>query len=224
MCKYSCLTMSTLVLRHKSFEHLGYFAASLPTPFRYHDLGDEFDREPYDYLIVLGGPMSANDPEMSPELTLIAAALERGIPILGVCLGAQLIAKALGARVYPNRELEIGWAPVFFTEAARSDRVFSKIPSPATVFHLHGETFDLPRNAQLLAWSDKTPHQAYRYGSKVYGLQFHPEVTAEMIEDWCHQPDNCASVATLAEPIDPRAHDLSNLAHELLQHWISPTP
>ncbi|HUA85992.1 MAG TPA: hypothetical protein VMB85_19175 [Bryobacteraceae bacterium] len=212
--------MSILVLRHERFEHLGNFAHALTVPFRYHDLGEEFDSEPNQAMVVLGGPMSANDAEMAPELARIEQALRDGLPLLGVCLGSQLIAKVLGARIYRNSALEIGWEPVFFTDSAHADPVFRDIPSPSTFFHWHGETFDLPRGAEWLAWSEKTPHQAYRYGCNVYGVQFHPEVTAEMIEDWCAQPVNCADVATLANRIDPHAHDQSQLATDILKRWL----
>ncbi len=211
---------SILVLRHQPFEHLGHFTQALTVPYSYHDLGEEFASESYQALIILGGPMSANDAEMTPELALIERALRDNVPLLGICLGSQLIAKALGARVYRNSALEIGWEPVFFTDSARINPVFGQIPSPSTFFHWHGETFDLPRGAEWLAWSEKTPHQAYRYGSKVYGLQFHPEVTAEMIEDWCAQPVNRADMATLTTRIDPCAHDQSKVATEILKRWL----
>lgn len=209
-----------LVLRHEPFEHLGHFAEALPYPFRYHERGQPFENEPHDALIVMGGPQSANDPEMAPELAVIAEALQRGIPILGVCLGSQLIAKALGARVYRNAALEIGWAPVHLTESGRADAVLGGLQSPSMMFHWHGETFDLPRGAEWLAWSEKTPHQAYRFGTNVYGLQFHPEITAEMIEDWSAQPVNCGDAATLDHPIDARAHDLRAAAHGMMRRWL----
>ncbi len=177
----------------------------------------------YDRLIVMGGPMSANDPitGLADELRTIDRALVRGTPILGICLGSQLIAKALGARVYRNSELEIGWEPVYLTDAGCADPLFHGTQSPATFFHWHGETFDLPSGAEWLAWSKKTRHQAYRYGSNVYGLQFHPELDSAMIADWCEQPVNCGDVATLAKPVDPKAHDQSAAAERIIAHWIS---
>jgi GMP synthase (glutamine-hydrolysing) len=215
-----------LVLRHEVFEHLGLFADVLTArgiPFRYHDLGDPPDREPFESLIIMGGPMSANDPipGLAWELDLIRQALESGTPMLGICLGSQLIAKALGARVYRNASLEVGWYPVHLTNAARTDPVFRNLPSPATFFHWHGETFDLLPGAEWLAYSDRCRHQAYRYGSNVYGIQFHPEITPEMIEDWTHQPVNCGDVATLDHPIDPKAFDQSQLASEILENWLN---
>jgi GMP synthase-like glutamine amidotransferase len=216
--------MSVLVLRHEPFEHLGLFAESLDRErisYTYHDLHDPMPDRGYAGVIVLGGPMSANDPipGLAEELQVIEKSLKRGKPLLGICLGSQLIAKALGAPVYRNRELEIGWEPVHLTEAGRSDPIFRGIESPTTFFHWHGETFDLPQGAEWLAWSEKTRHQAYRFGSNVYGLQFHPEVDAAMIADWCGQPVNCGDVATFREPIDPDAHDQTTFAARIIQNW-----
>jgi GMP synthase (glutamine-hydrolysing) len=214
-----------LVLRHEVFEHLGLFGEILTARgvrFRYHDLGDPPDREPFKALMILGGPMSANDPlpGLEWELDVIRRSLASGIPMLGVCLGSQLIAKALGARVFRNPALEVGWYPIHLTDSARADPVFRDVPSPSTFFHWHGETFDLPAGAEWLAWSERCRHQAYRYGSDVYGIQFHPEITAEMIEDWSAQPVNCGDVAKLDQPIDSKAFDPAPLAGEILGNWL----
>jgi GMP synthase-like glutamine amidotransferase len=131
-----------------------------------------------------------------------------------------LIAKALGARVYRNTELEIGWHPVWPTDAAKQDSVLRGIASPEVFFHWHGETFDLPAGAIWLARSEKCPHQAYRYGQNVYGLQFHPEITPEMIADWCDQPVNCGDVSTLTAPIDPHAYNPLPAARSMLEAWL----
>src|SRR5215470_2256085 len=138
--------MSILVLRHEPFEHLGLFAQNLETKgisFTYHDVNEPMPAHDYSRLIIMGGPMSANDPipGLADELGLIERSLQRGIPMLGVCLGSQLFAKALGARVYQNRELEIGWEPVHLTDCGRSDPIFRGVESPTTFFHWHGDTF-----------------------------------------------------------------------------------
>jgi len=213
-----------LILRHEPFEHLGYFAEILEEKriaYQYHDLGKPLESPEFKGLIVMGGPMSANDdlPGLREELRLIDLALKENSPILGICLGAQMIAKSLGSRVYCNAELEIGWEPVWFTEAAMEDPMFGEMGSPEMFFHWHGETFDLPAGAQWLAYSKKCRHQAYRYGERVYGIQFHPEITAEMIEDWCGQPVNCGDVA-LTGPIDARAHNGSGSARRILDAWL----
>ena len=176
----------------------------------------------YDGVVILGGPMSANDPlpGLTEELSFIERALKRGTPLLGICLGAQLIAKALGAPVYRNQALEIGWEPVHLTDAGRRDLIFEGIESPATFFHWHGETFDLPEGAEWLACSEKTRHQAYRFGSNVYGLQFHPEVTGAMIDDWSIQPVNCGDAATLAAPLDAYAFDQTQAAVRIARNWL----
>jgi GMP synthase (glutamine-hydrolysing) len=170
--------------------------------------------------------MSANDPlpGLAAELALLQQALKAGAPLLGICLGAQLIAKALGARVYRNAQKEIGWAPIHFTEAGQADPLFQGMEPEETFFHWHGETFDLPQGAEWLAYSEGCRHQAYRYRSNVYGLQFHPEVTAEMIADWCAQPLNCGDVADLEGPIDPKARDLEPVAGQILEAWLAQPP
>ena len=152
--------MEALVLRHEKFEGLGYFAEALRAcgvSFSYHDLGASLPPDKHDALVIMGGPMSANDPlpGLAAELSLIEQGLKDRIPMLGICLGSQLLAKALGARVYPNAELEIGWEPVHLTDAGRADRLFQGIASPTTFFHWHGETFDLPEGAEWLAYSAK---------------------------------------------------------------------
>ena len=216
-----------LVLRHEQFEGLGHFAPCFEEAgmlYAYRDLGTAGAEWPagFDSLVVLGGPMSANDPlaGLQDELRLIDHALTQNLPILGICLGAQLIAKALGARVFRNRDLEIGWAPIRLTDLGGGDAMFHDLDSQ-TFFHWHGETFDLPNRAEWLACSEKTRYQAFRYGKTVYGLQFHPEVTPEMIEDWQAQPCNCGDVATLEAPIDPHAFDQSHLAAKIIDRWLA---
>ncbi len=212
--------MPVLVLRHEPFEHLGYFADAMES-YRYHDLGDSWSEEPYNGLIIMGGPMSANDdlPGLRDELRVIEKALREDIPVLGICLGSQLIARALGATVYRNSELEIGWEPVWLTDAARHDVLFNQLKSPEMFFHWHGETFDLPAGAERLAYSEKCRHQAYRYGRGVYGIQFHPEITSEMIADWCVQPVNCADVAA-AGTIDPFLYDTRQSSRRIIDAWV----
>jgi GMP synthase (glutamine-hydrolysing) len=185
-------------------------------------LGDPLTLDACSGVIIMGGPQSANDslPGLAAELKLIERAAAGGTPVLGICLGAQLIAKALGARVYRNPEKEIGWAPVYFTEAAQRDVVFGGIASPASLFHWHGETFDLPAGSDWLAYSDKCRHQAFKFGRNIYGLQFHPEITPDMIADWSAQPINCGDVENLSAPIDPRAHDTAALARRILEGWL----
>ena len=134
-----------------------------------------------DLLVVMGGPMSVNDeldnPWLVAEKRFIRAVIDAGRPVLGVCLGAQLIASAMGARVYPNPVKEIGWFPVRDTAPAVAP-VF-RFPPSVEVFHWHGETFDLPDGAVRLASSDGCLNQAFQVGDSVIGLQFHLETTSE---------------------------------------------
>jgi GMP synthase (glutamine-hydrolysing) len=214
---------SLLVLRHEPFEHLGYFEQVLldrHISFAYSDLGDVLDLGTYDGMIVMGGPQSANDQELAGELHFIQQALDTKTPVLGICLGAQLIAKALGAHVYRNPEKEIGWAPVYLTDAAADDPVFGRLPSPSMLFHWHNETFMLPPGAVSLAYSDKCRQQAFRFHDTIYGIQFHPEITPEMIVDWSAQSVNCGDAATLDAPLDPHAADSSPLARQILEGWL----
>jgi len=141
--------------------------------------------------------------------------------VLGVCLGAQLVAKALGARVYRNPEREIGWFAVRPASAASEDSLFRGFCDSETVFHWHGETFDLPANASLLASSERCRHQAFRVGSCIYGLQFHLEVTPEMIADWCRQDANCGDVRELDSLPDPyhNAARLVELSRQVFGEW-----
>jgi GMP synthase-like glutamine amidotransferase len=133
----------------------------------------------WDGLAIGGGAMSANDtaefPYLEQEMRLIRAARAGGTPVFGMCLGAQLIAKAFGGRVYANRAKEIGFHEVRFSPAAAEDAVWHGLPQPFLPVHWHGETFDLPPGATLLASSALTPHQLMRAGENIYGCQFHLE-------------------------------------------------
>lgn len=139
-------------------------------------------------LVVMGGPMGVYErrryPFLLKELRLIEAALEEGRPILGVCLGSQLLAAALGAEVRPGPSKEIGWYDVTLTEAGRADKLWAGVPATFTALHWHGDVFDLPAGAEWLASSARTPHQAFRHGRNAYGLLFHLEVTPPLVRDW----------------------------------------
>jgi GMP synthase-like glutamine amidotransferase len=134
-----------------------------------------------DLLIAMGGPMSVNDQAVFPwligEKRFIRAAIDRGVPFLGVCLGAQLLASAAGAAVFPNHEKEIGWFPVTAVEVG--DSAPFRFPPAIEAFHWHGETFDLPADAVHLARSAGCVHQAFQVGRAAIGLQFHLETTPE---------------------------------------------
>jgi GMP synthase-like glutamine amidotransferase len=134
-----------------------------------------------DLLIVMGGPMSVNDKEryswIVPEIRFIHEVIQLGKPVFGICLGAQLIASAMGAEIYQNAEKEIGWFPVEGISLADTSNF--KFPQSMTVFHWHGETFNLPQGATHLARSQGCENQAFQLGKSVIGLQFHLETTPE---------------------------------------------
>jgi len=156
-----------LVFRHSPSDGLGLIGDVLDAHSISYDYADLYSPptrpatpvNEADALILMGGAMSANDalPFITIEIEYIRDAVRRGKPVLGVCLGAQLIAKALGARVYANPVKEIGWAPVTFADAALSDPLFTGLAEAEVIFHWHGETFDLPAGAELLASSGGLP-------------------------------------------------------------------
>jgi len=204
-----------LAFRHGPFEHLGLVGDALDAhgiAYDYVDLdqspGFQSPAQQAVALVFLGGSMSANDdlPYIRHEIRLIREAISQRRPVLGVCLGSQLIAKALGAKIYKNAVKEIGWAPVTFTDAARQDPLFTGLDASEVIFQWHGETFDLPRGAERLASSAACQNQAFRWGDRVYGLQFHLEVTPEMIAQWCVEDAKCGENREVTHPIDPQAH------------------
>jgi GMP synthase (glutamine-hydrolysing) len=224
--------MSILVFRHIAYEHLGLIAPALQAAgleYEYVDLPldakRELDVDAAQGLIFMGGPMSVNDdlPYVRREVEIIRQAARVGLPVLGVCLGSQLIARALGARVYRNPVKEIGWFPVRWTEAAARDALLAGLPNPATVFHWHGETFDLPEGAAWLGSSDACPHQAFRCGANIYGLQFHLEVTPEMIAGWLKEDENASDVREVTHPIDPEAgaDELARMGATVFGRWAT---
>jgi len=139
-------------------------------------------------LIVLGGAMGANDDARHPFLTELKGFIRKVVvaetPYLGICLGGQLLAAALGARVASGRWEELGSLPVTVTAEGRSDRIFAELPAELDTFQWHHDSFDIPDGAVLLAFSTACPHQAFRVGRAAWGTQFHPEVTEQIIRDW----------------------------------------
>jgi GMP synthase (glutamine-hydrolysing) len=205
---------SWLVLRHVQAEGLGLLAnvlRELGIHHRYLDL-PRGEPPPRDLrgvggLIVLGGPMAAYEADRHPFLTteagLVERALTAGRPVLGICLGAQLIAQVLGSRVYPGERREVGWGPVTLTDDGREDPVFGLLTPTLTVFHLHGDTYELPPDARNLARSALYEQQAFRWGDLVYGLQFHLEFTDTIVQRLATEPESRAYIA--AAGADPQA-------------------
>ena len=222
--------MRILAFRHVPFEDIGLIRNTLEArgiAVEYADLYEPGAIPPdparFDALIFMGGPMSVNDPlpYLAWEMRAIDEAARRGQPVLGICLGSQLIARAMGARVYPNPEKEIGWFDIRLTGAAAEDPVLGAMPVTSTAFHWHGETFDLPPGACLLASSQRCRNQAFRLGKAIYGLQFHLEVTPRMIADWCRQDANSDDVKELDCPLDAErnAAEMERLAASVFGGW-----
>lgn len=172
-------------LQHVPFEGLGYIAPwaqrrghSLSLT-RMHEGETLPTADDFDWLVVMGGPMGVYEadrhPHLNAEIVLIEAAIAAGKRVLGICLGAQLIAAALGARVYASGQREIGWFPIQ-AEPTTGSPFAADLPAPRTVFHWHGDTFDLPTGAQHIARSAHFEQQAFNYGARVLAVQCHPEM------------------------------------------------
>lgn len=181
-------------LQHVPFEGLGNMEDWIQE--KRYDLSSTFfyrdatlpGLEKIDGLIVMGGPMGVYDesdyPWLAAEKKFIAHAINRGIKVLGICLGAQLIASVLGAKVYPNPHKEIGWFPLRLTPDGLDSPFLTGLPPELTVFHWHGDTFDLPAGAKHLAESAACKHQAFSYRGHVLALQFHLDVRSDNIAEW----------------------------------------
>lgn len=207
-----------LVLRHVPFEEIGsladYLAAAGLTVDQVDCFGPRwpdltragFDPDQLAGLIVMGGPMNVDQTEQFPFLATerewLRAAVAAGLPTLGVCLGAQMLARSLGAAVRPNGVKEIGWYEVEPLDAAADDPLFSGSRPREIVFQWHGDTFHLPAGGVLLVRGASCHHQAFRIGPAAWGLQFHLEITAAMIEDWLAEPEMCCEIEPL-DYIDP---------------------
>ena len=141
----------------------------------------------FDWLIIMGGPMSIYDKDQSSwlkvEKEFIKSAIKADKTIIGICLGAQILAETLGAKVYPNRKKEIGWFPVFITECGKNHKILNDFPASLDVFHWHGDTFDLPKTAIHLFQTDLCANQAFIINDKILGLQFHLEVTPYTLKE-----------------------------------------
>ena len=201
-----------LVLQHIECEYLGTiedYMRSRDMDYKYINLYAREDvpvdrLDEYEGIIVLGGPMNVYEEDKYPFLKdediLLKKAIEKDMPVLGICLGAQLLAKAMGAKVTRGQKKEIGWYELNITEEGKRDRIFKEFPETMTVFQWHGDTFEIPHGASWLASSALFPHQAFRIKNNIYGLQFHLEVTEEMIREWV---DEYKEEISLLPYIDP---------------------
>ena len=162
------------------------------------------DWRAFDAIIAMGGPMGALDevdhPWLVGEKRLIGDAVRSGLPFWGVCLGVQLLAASLGARVYPGSAPEVGLLPVMLTDEALADPVFAGMPRELLSLQWHGDTFDLPDGAALLAGSPAYPNQAFRFGTAAYGVQFHLEVSPALAREWADVPAYAESLERVLGP------------------------
>jgi len=223
---------NVLAIRHVHFEDLGAFEAPLEKAgyeICYSDAGldDLASLKQPDLLAVLGGPIGACEeneyPFLNQELALLSAQLDAGKPVLGICLGAQLIARAMGARVYPGRAKEIGWKPLTLT--SEGEQVLGALQG-IPVLHWHGDTFDLPNGAVNLAFTDICDHQAFRAGRNALAFQFHPEAQQKGFERWLigHTAEVSAtpgiSVPQLRSDTERYAELSTNRCRAMFESWL----
>jgi GMP synthase-like glutamine amidotransferase len=215
--------MDIKVIQHVAFEGPGAIADwaharghGLSSLYA-EDIDPRTARDDFSLLVVMGGPMGVRDVERFPwllqEAQFIEGVLARKTPILGICLGAQLLAKILGARIYSNRESEIGWFDVIYDRAQAQGTAFEGIAQGTdrqTVFHWHGETFDLPAGSRRLARSEACENQAFVYADSVYGLQYHWEVQPDGIGRLL---ENCAEDLSAGGPYVQSAETIAGQTH-----------
>ncbi len=222
-------------IRHIGFEDLGSFATPLKEAgydIEYIDVAEHplasLDPLGSDLLVVLGGPIGVYDhdayPVVTDEIRLLRARLAAERPTLGICLGAQLMAAALGARVYPGPAKEIGWSALDLSDAAAPNPLSGLREVP--VLHWHGDTFDLPEGSTLLASTPLCTNQAFSRGPNVLGLQFHPEVVGARFEHWLLGHANELNTAginpvTLRRDAQLHAGDLEKAGAAMLASWLS---
>jgi GMP synthase (glutamine-hydrolysing) len=229
-----------LVLRHAAHEVIGSLEDTLRNAGVVHITVDQFVKPLKDFdpsqwggLIVMGGPMNVDETERFPFLTdepgYLRQAVAAELPVLGICLGSQLLAKSLGSKVYPNRVKEIGWSDIDFTPAAADDPLFAECRRVENVFQWHGDTFDMPAGAVQLASGPNCRNQIFRYGRRAYGIQCHLEMTESLIDWWLTDEHGCAELAKL-DYIDPaairgqtprRIGPLLDLANRVFSHFAA---
>nr|VFJ55156.1 MAG: GMP synthase - Glutamine amidotransferase [Candidatus Kentron sp. FW]VFJ66248.1 MAG: GMP synthase - Glutamine amidotransferase [Candidatus Kentron sp. FW] len=231
------LCKPVLIFRHIACEGPGYLAEVLDRkgiPYRIVrvDRGEKIPASPDDAsaLVFMGGPMSVNDPLpwVAEEIALIQVAAGNKIPMLGHCLGGQLLARALGGAVTPNPVREMGWLPVEVTPQAMDDPWTRNLPPRFEAFHWHGETFDIPPDATWILQSEHCAHQGFVMDN-ILAFQCHVEVTADMVREWTHlYADELASpTETVQSAPEMRAHlearviALQGIADRLYERWLS---
>jgi GMP synthase (glutamine-hydrolysing) len=230
--------LDVLVLQHIACEPPGVFEDVLlerrATIHRVElDEGEPLPRwRDFDLIVAMGGPMSANDdaelPWLREEKAMISQAVKAGMPFFGVCLGVQLLAASLGARVYQGETPEVGLLPVEITPDGRADPVFAGLPDDGVTLQWHGDTFDLPEGAVLLATSPAYPNQAFRF-ENAYGVQFHLEVSDAMARAWAAVPAYSSSLertlgpdaaAAFVASIEDRSGEMRDTGRALFERFL----
>jgi len=231
-----------IVFQHVPAEPLGTLDPMLRNRghrIRYVNFHRDPDARPdvsrYDALIVLGGPQMPDQGDLHPHLNVemccIEEALKREIPVLGICLGAQLLAYTLGGGVRPMKEWEIGWYDLEPTHQSAADPVFCALVEPHPVFQWHGYTFDLPKDAIHLAQSQTCTNQAFRYGHNAYGIQCHLELDERLINRWLSLPEYVQDIERYgsrgnAAAIQKQTHELiggsAALSSEMFSQFLRP--
>jgi len=226
------------IFRHIACEGPGYLAGLLERnaiPWRLIrvDEGESIPESLDDCsgLVFMGGPMSVNDriPWIEQELALIRMAQAKGMPVLGHCLGGQLISKALGGSVYANPVREIGWHSVRKSDTATAVKWLAGLPDEVTLFHWHGETFSIPDGAEVIMENDHCAHQAFALGNTL-ALQCHIEMLEPMVSEWAtlyqhelQQPGNSVqSAAEMTTNLPEKISAAQQVANHLYQRWLSP--
>ena len=227
---------TALAIRHVHFEDLGSLEPALRDAgyqIRYVDAGLDdlasLEALAPDLLVSLGGPIGAYEDELYPlltdELRILESRLKAQRPTLGICLGSQLMARALGARVYPSGIKEIGWAPVTLSPAGRESPFRHLGEEHTSVLHWHGDTFDLPKGANLLASTALCRNQAYSWGRGALAFQFHPEAIGARLEEWfighaCEIAAAGLSVPALRADTLRHASQLMTQARKCFDEWL----
>jgi GMP synthase-like glutamine amidotransferase len=236
--KGKCTMKPIYIFRHQEYEGPGYFQQVLhkhriPYDTFYIDQGDTVPEqlESCSALVFMGGPMSVNDnlPWIEKELQLIRDAIEADMPVLGHCLGGQLISKALGAEVFPNEAKEIGWLPVEKLDNPASRDWLEPLPPRFDAFHWHGETFSIPQGATNILQSEKCAHQAFVIGNTL-AMQCHIEMTEPMVRQWAdfykqelvEDVPTIQTAQTMQNRIAERIEQLNSIADTVYARWLRP--
>lgn len=227
---------TVIAIRHVAFEDLGSWEPLLSQShqIKYFNPAEQnpanLQHENIDLLVVLGGPIGVYQDEEYPflknEIKLLEQRLKKDLPTLGICLGSQLIARALGSRVYPNAAKEIGWLPLKLTDEGKKHCIEPLSPELTSMFHWHGDTFDLPKEATLLASTSSCQNQIFSWGKNTLAFQCHPEVTAHRLESWwighaAELSQNNLSAKTLRKQSQEFSAKLESQSKKCLQNWLT---